>query len=233
MIDWICQTTVSYPTAGSSESGASLAEDMVRVPPRCSVAEAPTASQSPPSPLASEAAAPPDGIELSPSFVSGSITRTTSSNSCATHSEPPAAASAFGPSSTGMVASSRPVEGSSRGTVRSSWFATQIDPNAAMIAVGPFPTCCVSTTFGPVGSTRATLFGATETHTASGVNVTLEGRPASGTVGDLLGVGIHAEERATDRVDDPQHAVAERDPRRCGAGTDRLADLVGLDVRSG
>ena len=48
--------------------------------------------------------------------------------------------------------------------------------------------------------------------------------------GDLLGVGIHAEERTTDRVDDPQHAVAERDPRRCGAGTDRLADLVGLDV---
>ena len=115
-------------------------EETVRVPPRCSVADAPTASHrsSPPS-AASEAAAPPTGTGT-PESVVGSIEVIELSNSFATHTEPAAATSAFGPSPTWIFACSVPVEGSRRETVLSRWFATQIESKAASTAVGPLPT---------------------------------------------------------------------------------------------
>ena len=214
-------------------SSARSRDETVRVPPRCSAADAPTASHRPvarrsPATLAR----PPTGTVCSTVSVAGSIALIESSNSFATHREPAAAPSAFGPSPTEIVACSRPVEGSSRETVPSRWFATQIEPNADSTAVGPLPTVCVSVTLGFGGSTRAIPAGATETHTPFGVKATPRGlageRQRTRTLSDDR---IHSEERGADRVGDPQRAVADRDARWPGADAgDRLADSVRLGV---
>ena len=150
-----------------------------------------------------------------------------------THSEPPAAASAFGPCPTGMVASSRPVEGSSRDTVRSSWFATQIDPNAGDDRGRPVPhlLCEHDVRTGWVDARDAVR----RDRDPHGFR---RERDARGQAGERRArrsprCRIHAEQRTTDRVDDPQHTVADRDPRRCGAarGLVRLTSLVSTLIR--
>ena len=181
MIVRILQPSESYTLAGSRDSGAGSSAETDNVPPRCSVAEGPTANHRPSSSVESEAAAAPSGTVCSMSLLVGSIATTVSSSWLPTQSDPPAAARAFGPCPTGIVASTRPVEGSRRVTVPSRWLATQTEPNVETTDVGPLPTCEVKSMLSPVGSTRATEFGATETHTPSGVKVTPDGRPARAT----------------------------------------------------
>ena len=97
MIDRICHAVSSVATDGSSVTGNAPSEDTLNVPPRCSVAEAPTASQRSSPSAARDTAVPPTGTSSFSVFVSGSIDVIESSNSFATQIEPAASASELGP----------------------------------------------------------------------------------------------------------------------------------------
>ena len=156
VIERICQTNVSLRgQRGPDEAGASVSgEETVRVPPRCSVADAPTASHRPSPSVARDTAAPPTGTVCSTVFVArvdrgDRVVELVRDPQRARRS--PERVRAL---TDGIVASTRPVEGSRRDTVPSRRFATQIEPNAATTAVGPLPTVFVSVTLRPAGSTR-------------------------------------------------------------------------------
>ena len=69
VIERICPSIESLnENAGSNVAGASSSEETVRVPPRCSVAEAPTASHRSSPLVASDPSVPPTGTGCSTSW---------------------------------------------------------------------------------------------------------------------------------------------------------------------
>ena len=226
MIARICQAVSSSATAGSSVTGTSRSVDTLRVPPRCSVAEAPTASQRSSPSAASDTAVPPAETTSCFVLVSGSIDVIESSNSFATQMNPAASASELGPSPTGITAVSRPVAGSRRETVPSRWLATQIAPSADSTAVGPLPTLFAKVTLRRRGSTRATPVGIErDPDTVRGER---DAGRASGERDRLARTRCRVEphERRADRVGDPQRPGPICEPTRPRADRQRLGHLV-------